>query len=249
MREAFALALDKREIIDGVLLGMGRPATGPFPPQTPASDPSIEDYPFDPVKAKILLAEAGWKELNSEGVLVKDGKPFEFTVLTNQGNKLREMTAVIMQSHLARIGVKMNVRIIEWSSFLHNFIDKGNFDAVILAWQTGIDPDQYIIWHSSQHGEGKYNFVDYANPEADRLWEAGRREFDEKKRDEIYRKLHGLLHHDLPYIFLYHPESLPVVHDRFVGVEQAPVGIGWNFNKWFVPGASQKYHYALDVAG
>jgi peptide/nickel transport system substrate-binding protein len=241
VREAFALALDKREIIDGVLLGMGRPATGPFPPQSWAYDPAVQDYPFDPARARALLAEAGWKDADGDGVLDKDGRRFEFTVLTNQGNKLREMTAVIMQSHLARVGVKMNIRIIEWSSFLHNFVDKGNFDAVILAWNTGIDPDQFIIWHSSQHGEGKYNFVHYANPAADALWVKGQREFDEKKRAEVYHRLHRMIRDDIPYIFLYYPESLPVVHKRFVGVEEAPEGIGWNFSKWFVPKPWQKY--------
>jgi len=241
VREAIACALNKQEIIDGVLLGMGAPATGPFPPQSWAYDPGVKDFAYDPERAKALLAEAGWTASKGDGVLYKDGRPFAFTVVTNQGNKLREMTAVILQSHLAAIGIKMNIRIIEWSSFLHNFIDPGNFDATILGWSTGIDPDQYVIWHSSQRGPGKYNFVGYANPEADRLLEEGRREFDPARRRDIYRRLHRILHDDLPYLFLYYPESLPVVHKRFVGVETAPIGIGWNFNTWYVPKTRQKY--------
>jgi len=241
VREAIACALNKQEIIDGVLLGMGAPATGPFPPQSWAYDPGIKDFAYDPERAKALLAEAGWTASKGDGNLYKDGHPFAFTVVTNQGNKLREMTAVILQSHLAAIGIKMNIRIIEWSSFLNNFIDPGNFDATILGWSTGIDPDQYVIWHSSQRGPGKYNFVGYANPEADQLLEEGRREFDPARRRDIYRRLHRILHDDLPYLFLYYPDSLPVVHKRFVGVETAPIGIGWNFNTWYVPKAWQKY--------
>jgi peptide/nickel transport system substrate-binding protein len=241
VRRAFAHALDKKEIIDGVLLGMGRPATGPFPPQTWAYDPEVRDFEHDTEKAKALLAEAGWKDTNGDGLLDKDGKPFAFTLITNQGNKLREMSAVIIQSHLARIGVKMDIRIIEWSSFLHNFIDKGNFDATLLGWNTGVDPDQTLIWHSKQRGPGKYNFVGYANPEADRLWEEGTRIYDPARRRALYRRLHAMIHADLPYIFLYYPESLPVVHKRFVGVKEAPVGIGWNFQEWYVPKGQQKY--------
>lgn len=241
VREAIARAVDKRELIDGVLLGIGSPSTGPFPRHTWAYNPQVRDFDHDPSKAQALLEDAGWKDNDGDGVLDKDGKPFAFTVITNQGNKSREMTAVILQSHLAKIGIKMDVRIIEWSSFLHNFIDKGEFDATILAWNTGIDPDQYIIWHSSQHGKGKYNFVGYNSPEADRLLERGRREFDFNRRREIYHRLQAVIQNDIPYVFLFSQDSLPVVHKRFQKVETAPLGIGWNFNEWFVPRSQQKY--------
>lgn len=244
VRQALALALDKREIINGVLLGYGRSATGPFPPSSWAFDPTVPELPFDPSRAKALLADAGWRDTDGDGLLDKDGKPFTFTVMTNQGNKIREQTAVILQSHFARVGLKMEVRILEWSSFIHDFVDKGNFDAIILGWNLGRDPDQYLIWHSSQKGEGRYNFIGYQNPVADQLWEEGRRTFDQAKRQGIYRKLHRLLADDLPTIFLYYPEALPTVHKRFHNVIVAPAGIGWNFREWHVPPSLQRYHLA-----
>jgi len=63
----------------------------------------------------------------------------------------------------------------------------------------------------------------------DRLLENGRRVFDLKKRERIYREIHAKIFNDIPYIFLYYPEALPVVHKRFKNVEAAPAGIGWNF--------------------
>ena len=135
----------------------------------------------------------------------------------------------------------MNVRIIEWSSFIHQFVDKKNFQAVILAWQLGRDPDSYSIWHSSQQKEGQFNFVSYANPEVDRLLVEGRETFDEKKRREIYWKIHAQIATDLPYIFLYCPDELTALHKRFVGPEVAPLGLGWNFREWYVPKDKQKY--------
>jgi peptide/nickel transport system substrate-binding protein len=241
VRQALALALDKREIIDGVLLGYGRSATGPFPPSSWAFDPAVPELSFDPERAKALLAEAGWRDTDGDGFLDKDGKPFSFSVITNQGNKMRELTALILQAHLARIGIKVDVRVLEWSSFIHDFVDKGNFDTILLGWNLGRDPDQYLIWHSSQKGEGRYNFVGYNNGEADQLWEEGRRTFDLAKRQVLYRRLHRILAHDLPYIFLYYPESLPTVHKRFQGVTVAPAGLGWNFREWFVPRILQRY--------
>jgi peptide/nickel transport system substrate-binding protein len=240
-RQAMAHAIDKREIIDGVLLGMGKAATGPYPPQSWAYDPGVQDYDYDPAKSRALLGELGWKDTNGDGYLDKGGRNLEFTILTNQGNKIRSLSAEIIQAQLRNVGVKVNVRIIEWSAFVHQFVEKKNFDAVLLGWGLSRDPDQYAIWHSDQVKEGQYNFISYANPDVDRLLESGRRTFDFHRRQEIYRRLHRILADDLPYIFLYYPESLPVVHKRFRGPEVAPAGLGWNFFRWWVPRGEQKY--------
>ena len=244
IRRAVAHAIDKKELVDGVLLGMGRAATGPFLPLSWAFDPSVKDFDYDPALASKMLAEEGWKDTDGDGVLDKGGKPFEFTVITNQGNKMRSLSAEILQRQLARAGIRMKIRVIEWSTFLKQFVDKHNFDAVILGWTLSPDPDNYGIWHSSQRKEGQYNFVGYDNPEVDRLLEEGRTTFDPEKRKAIYRKMHRIVHDDVPYVFLYYPDLLPVVHDRFVGPEVDPVssfGFGWNFDKWYVPENRVKY--------
>lgn len=240
-RRAVAHAIDKRDIINGVLLGMGKAATGPFPPQSWAYDPDVKDYEYDPEKAKQLLAEIGWKDEDGDGYLEKNGKKLDFTIMTNQGNKMRSLSAEIIQSHLKKIGMKCEVRIVEWSTFIHKFVDMKNFDAVILGWNLARDPDQYSIWNSKQTGPGQYNFISYNNPDVDALLDKGRRTFDAEKRKEIYRKMHRILAEDLPYVFLYYPEAMPVVHKRFLGPEVAPAGIGWNFYKWYAPKGQQKY--------
>ena len=111
----------------------------------------------------------------------------------------------------------------------------------MLGWSLSRDPDQYAIWNSAQTKEGQYNFISYKNEEIDRLIETGRRTFDQKKREKIYRRVHEILADDLPYVFLYYPESLIAVHKRFRGPEVAPLGLGWNFHKWWVAKGEQKY--------
>src|SRR5207248_1068403 len=130
---------------------------------------------------------------------------------------------------LKRIGIQMDIRIIEWSVFVTKFIDEKQFEATILGWNLSRDPDGYATWHSSQKKKGQYNFVSYDNPEVDRLLVQGRQTFGLEKRKKIYQRLHELIAHDLPYVFLVVPESLPVVHKKIIGVEQTPAGIGWNF--------------------
>jgi len=241
VRRAITYAINRQEIIDGVLLGLGQISTGPFPPTSWAYNETVPIYEHNPEKAKELLYKCGWQDRDGDGILDKDGRPFSFTLTTNQGNKMRELCATIIQSNLKQVGIQVKIRILEWASFIHQYIDKKNFDAVILGWSLSRDPDQYSIWHSSQIKEGQYNFVSYSNPEIDSLLVEGRRTFDMEKRKEIYHRIHTILAEEQPYTFLYVADALPVVHKRFHGIEVAPAGIGYNFIKWYVPREQQKY--------
>jgi len=239
VRQAIAFAADKKALIDGVLLGLGQEATGPYKPGTWAYNPNVRKYTHDPARAKALLAEAGWKE--KDGTLVKDGRPFEFTVLTNAGNEARAKTAAILQQNLAEIGITMKIRTVEWAAFINQFIDKRDFDAVILGWSLTPDPDQYDIWHSSKTGPKELNFVGFANPEVDKLLEEGRSTFDIEKRKQAYFRIQEILAEEQPYVFLFVPDALPVVQNRFHGIHPASAGISYNFPRWYVPKALQKY--------
>jgi peptide/nickel transport system substrate-binding protein len=241
VRQAISSAINKEEIVHGVLLGMGQVAHGPYKPGTWAFNPDIKDFEYNPARAVALLAESGWREKNSDGILVKDGKPFQFTILTNQGNDQRLKTAIIIQHRLRAIGIDVRIRVIEWASFLTQFIDKGNFEAVMLGWTIGQDPDLFDIWHSSKTGPRELNFIGYKNPEADRMLVEGRGTFDIEERRRCYYRLQEILAEDQPYTFLYVPDSLPVVSNRFRGIEPAPAGIMYNFIKWYVPKEEQKY--------
>jgi len=136
--------------------------------------------------------------------------------------------------------------VIEWSTFVHEFIDKRRFEAVLLGWSLSRDPDLYDIFHSSKTKEGEYNFVSYANPDVDRLLEQGRRTFDQGARQQIYRQVHRRLYEDQPYTFLFVSDALPIVHARFRNVIATPIGIGYNFIDWYVPLAEQRYRRAFN---
>jgi len=241
VRRAISYAVDKKKIIDSVLLGLGSAATGPYPPNSWAYDPKVKDYGYYPEKAYNLLKGAGWVKNSKTGILEKDGVPFKFTLMTNQGNTTRKLTCEIIQNQLGKLGIDVKVRIQEWSSFIHQYVDKRQFDAIVLGWNLAVDPDQYSIWHSSQIGEGKYNFAGYSNPEVDRLLEKGRSVFDMEKRKKIYRRVHSILHDELPYLFLYVQDSRHVIHKRFRNIRQEKAGITYNFIKWYVPEESRRY--------
>jgi peptide/nickel transport system substrate-binding protein len=236
VRKAINYAIDKQEIIDGVYLGLGINISSPYKPGTRWSNPDLKPYPYDPVIAKKLLKDAGFVDSDYDGILELNGTPFTFEILTNQ-NKEREKTAVLIQRRLKEVGIQTNVRAIEWASFISRFIKTGDFDAVILGWGLGLDPDQFTIWHSSQQQPGQFNFIGYNNPIIDHLLEQGRTELNPSKRQIIYHEFAKVLLEDSPIIYLSAGYGLTAIHKRIQGIIDPipPAGVSFDSQKWYIP--------------
>ena len=241
VRQALTTAINRENIVKGILLGLGQVAYTPYKPDTFWYNPNVKKFPYDPEKARQMLSEAGWTQTNEEGILVKDGKPFEFTIITNQGNELRKNAATLIQGDLKKVGIKVNIRVIEWAAFLKNFINKRDFDACLLGWGIGVDPSQIDVWNSEKIAETQLNFITYQNPEVDRLLDLGASTYDRNERKKYYDRFQEIIAEDQPYTFLYVGDSLPIVSSRFKEIKPAPAGIGYNFIDWYVPKAQQKY--------
>ncbi len=224
VRQALAYGTDKNQLVSLILKKLGTPAYCPSAPISWAYSDNVEKYPYDPEKAKALLKEAGVENL-------------EFTCLVNQGNKEREKAAIILQQQYKKIGVKMVIRELEWSALL-KIINKPtapkDFDAVIIGWSLGLDPDAYSIWHSSQYPAG-FNFIKYSNKRVDRLLEVGRTTMDKAKRKKIYSEMNRLISIDQPYVFLWYPKTVSGVRDRVGGLAKpGPAGLFLNIEKVYV---------------
>ena len=118
VRRALTMGINRQSVIDGVLLGHGRIATGPFLPESWAYNRNVTPLPYDPEASRALLADAGWEDHDGDGLLDKDGQPFAFTILTNQGNDQRKKTAEIVQRDLQALGITVEIRVVEWQAFL-----------------------------------------------------------------------------------------------------------------------------------
>ena len=236
VRHAINYAIDKQEIIDGVYLGLGIDIASPYKPGTRWSNPNLKSYAYDPIKAKALLKEAGFADADGDGILERDGKAFSFEIITNQ-NKEREKTAVLIQRRLKDVGIDVQIRAIEWASFISRFIKTGDFDVVVLGWGLGLDPDQFNIWHSSQQAPGQFNFIGYNNPTIDKLLEHGRLELNPDKRMKIYHEFAKVLLEDSPIVYLSAGYGLTAIHKRVKGIDNPapPAGVGWNSYNWYIP--------------
>ncbi len=241
VRQAISYAINKEEIISGVLLGLGRAATGPYKPGTWAYNENVKKYDYNPQKARELLRAAGWTKKNKDGMLEKDGRPFTFELITNQGNETRQKCAEIIQRQLREVGIDVKIRILEWAAFINDFINKRRFEAIILGWTIPLDPDAFDVWHSSKTAPQELNFISYKNQEVDALLDKARSTFDQKQRKKYYDRFQEILAEDQPYTFLYVPDELIIISKRIRNIEPAPIGLGHNFIRWYVPKDEQKY--------
>ncbi len=241
VRQAISHSIDKQEIIDGILLGQGIVATGPYKPDMWVYNGNVRKFEHSKEKALALLNEAGFVK-NTDGILSKDGKPFEFTILVNQGNDVRIRCAELIQQRLKDVGINVKIRVVEWASFINEFIDKRNFEVVILGWTISrSDPDIYDVWHSSKQGPKELNFMSFENKEVDELLVKARHTFNKDERKLCYDRIQEILAEEQPYTFLFIPYTNLAIHKRFKGIEPAAAGIGYNMFKWYVPEEQRRY--------
>jgi ABC-type transport system substrate-binding protein len=245
VRTALGMALDVDKIIRYVLYDQAEKITGPFLKQTDFYNNDIKPLPYDSQKALALLEEVGYQK-GSTGFLEKDGKPLRFTLITNQGNDIRLAILAIAQDSWRKIGVDVRTDVLEWAVFIQERINKLDFDAMVLGWSMGIEPDLFQIWHSSQTGPNQLNFVNFNNAKADRLIIDIRQEYNHDRQVELCHRLHEIIAHEQPYTFLFVSKWTAILDKRIVIKEEddrgnivyrpiEPTETGnytFDFNKW-----------------
>ena len=246
VRWALAYLVDRNLIIDKVQYGLAVPIQSPvYFGDKKNFNPDLAPIEFNVEKAKQLLSEAGWKDSDGDGVLEKmfDGRKvdFKFTYLLNT-NESRKQTILVLADALKKVGIVAEIQTLEWSVFLEK-LKKHEFDAFMGAWVlTDYPPDQYQTFHSSQAKNEGSNYSSYSNPEADKLMEQYRSEFDEVKRIELMKKIQVILYDDQAYTFLWTPKAKYVYADRFKNVRWYPTPpTAYHTPEWWVPAGSRKY--------
>ncbi|MEJ2170664.1 MAG: ABC transporter substrate-binding protein [Desulfobacterales bacterium] len=215
VRRALGMAIDVDKIIRYLLDNQAERITGPFVKQTDYYNHAVKPLPYDPQGALKLLAEAGWRP-NQQGWLEKNGRPLQFTLITNSGNDIRKAILAIAQDAWKKIGINVQTDLLEWSVFIQERVNKLDFDALVLGWSMGIEPDLYQIWHSSQTGPQQLNFVGFKNHEADALIVKIRQDYDHRSQVEYCHQLHALIAREQPYTFLYVGKWTAILDKRIV---------------------------------
>ncbi|NLN93787.1 MAG: hypothetical protein GX130_10840 [Candidatus Hydrogenedens sp.] len=230
-RQALTMLLDRELIRDEIYYGQAEVIAGNFMPGSAEWNEDIEPWPFDPERAKELLARMGWEANEKTGLLERNGIPFRFDAATTNQNPVAEKVLTLYKEELARVGIELTIRLMEWASLLER-VDKREFDAILMGWSMPPDPDPYQVWHSSQADAGS-NYVGFINPEADEIVEAARRSFDKEERIRLYKRFQEILHEEQPYLFLLTPKVLAAGDKRLHGIQVYPFGV--DQREWFVP--------------
>lgn len=192
LRQAMNYAVNRQLINELVMEGLYFPAKGILPPSMPGYNPNLRSYEYNPEKAKQLMKEAGYE------------KGFETTLQVNQ-NVLHKAVAEAIQAQVAELGIKMNIRIVDWGVHLDS-VQRGEYEMFRMGWVVDyLDPDNflYVNLHSSNIGP-KGNYSRYTNQKADKLMELGRLETDPEKRMRYYQEAEQIIVDDAPWIFLFH---------------------------------------------
>jgi peptide/nickel transport system substrate-binding protein len=219
VRQAFVYAIDRQAIIKSVELGYGSIANSPITPALAAYyDPSLASkYPYDPAKAKDLLAQAGWTP-GPDGVLQKSGQPFKFTMDVGQRGVLEPVNALIQQD-LKKVGVSVDLNTMEWNSYIQKDVVRREYTATVNWWTYPSDPDVFPYYHSSAAGKG-FNIPGYQDPKLDDLLVQGQSASDLESRKAVYKQLQAYTSETLPYLFLWYPQEIDVLSSSLQGVPE-----------------------------
>jgi peptide/nickel transport system substrate-binding protein len=232
IRSAVAKAIDKQDLIDKVLLGRGREATGPFTPGSWASDPAVSAQAYDPAAARKLLAQEGWADTDGDGLLEKAGRDLAFEMAIDEGDALKDALARRLRWQLLRLGIRMDVRVLARTDYFQAALYPGRFQAAILQLNATGDPNSAATAFWDSASIGRSNFSRYRQPSADALIAKGRTTSDEKAREATYRSLHALLAQEAPAAFLFFRIRLVAAASRIVGIPDSLESFWFSMARW-----------------
>ncbi len=260
VRQALSMSVDKKTVIDSILLGFGDPAFSFIPKPSPwYTEEGVAKFGLGPLydkeKAKQMLLEAGYGIQKPDGTIVvqdKDGKPIKLTLATNSGNKLREDIAFLVKQELADIGIEVDINLIPWATLLRNHlmnkvpgtdqepgynngpdaVSEEPWDLMVMGFSTHpIAPSGSRVFFIT---DGGLNFWGYSNPEVDELFQRVRSKeaLDKEVRKKMYAEISQIIAEDQPADFISFPRGN---HGFQINVEGIDPGmrLGWNYHEWY----------------
>jgi peptide/nickel transport system substrate-binding protein len=243
VRRALSYATNKREIADRIYNGLVRVANlDEFEESRYYSAAAAAAATFEPGKARYLLHEAGWRDLDGDGIVEKDGQPLKLSISASAGQPNRERTELVLRDQWRRIGVDLVLRNYG-STVLYGtwedggILKRGSFDLAMYAWLSSPDPSRrealYATSSIPPHGQ---NHPRFAHDELTHLLEQGSTESDPAARDALYHRTQAILVEEAPVIPLFwytaiDPVTVRLRNFRPNATQSADT---WNASQWYL---------------
>lgn len=234
VRKALAHAFDVEDYRKTTYKGLAIQVTGPQNYWSEGYDRSVEPLEYDPDLAEEILAEEGWYDRDGDGIIDKDGVPFEITFMMPTGNEASKTFGLKYQEALAQLGIKLKMEQYEWATFLEKILER-DFDCINLAWVPPLESDPEQLWHSKWDKPQSSNHSGVNDPEVDALIEAIQRELDKGKRAELLRALHRKIYEIQPYFFMFNTPRKFAMSKKIRGHQGFKIAPGYSLRRWFYP--------------
>lgn len=241
VRRAMTHAIDVQKLIDDAFTVEGvvyaKPCHGTVGPGTGGwYNDEIERIPYDLEASSALLAEAGWADTDGDAILDRNGQPFTVTLAIQNSVPRSEKMAIRLQAMLREVGVDLQIQALEPNLFSNN-ARAHEFQAILWGFGNNYKVDPTIQWHST----GQYNWMQFADPEVDRLLEEAMSTTDLDDAQTKVRRVQEIVYEAQPATFLTWADDVSGIHGRFRDVKQNPYTAYEQLETWWVPVAEQKY--------
>lgn len=236
MRRALTMAIDRAALVKNVFDSLGDVSVGPTIRALPTTSPSLAQIPYDTARAKLILDSLGWTGRTKDGIRTRAGKELAFTIIAPASSSARNRMAVLIQSQLARIGVRASIEKMEYQAFAARQSAR-DFDATLGAWHTSADPSAAReVWTTSaSRKEGGRNYGSYENARFDALLDSAVEARDEAASRSLFTRAYQTIVDDAPAIWLYEPRTVLGIDKRIVTTQMTP-GAWWaRLGEWSIP--------------
>ena len=233
VRRALIHATDRGLIVRTILDSLAPVIHGPIQPPSWAFTDSVARYDFDPVRARLLLDEAGWRDSDGDGIREREGRPLSFTLITQSGFAVRENVSQALQRMWRDVGVDMRVQLVDGTSISGLWFE-GKFDAMLHWWHMPADPELTLFFAEDRTPPRGRNISYVADDTLTRLLYASDRTVDRQARRALLVSAQRRIAELAVEIPLYNVTRLDVVPAALEGFTGNPTntGIFWNVHEW-----------------
>ncbi|HTX03269.1 MAG TPA: peptide ABC transporter substrate-binding protein [Candidatus Acidoferrales bacterium] len=225
VRQALALAIDRKLITEHVAYDTAQAACGDLPSSSWAYDPTVTCR-YDPEEARRILAELGW-EPGADGILVRNGRPLGLTMVFAAGATETAAVALQLQAMLKAVGVDTELHTYAGSMLFApaadgGILESGRFDLDVSAFYSPPDPDDSRLLTCANRAPAGFNVSRYCSPEMDAAQRESLQTFDRAQRKRVISRIQHMVVRDVPTIYLWWPKELHLVNSDVSGIEVPP---------------------------